>query len=47
MGIQAELIKGRGGIFDVAADGKLVYSKHETGRFPEESEVVEALRSLK
>lgn len=47
MGIQPELIKGRGGIFDVVADGKLVYSKHATGRFPEESEVVEAIRALK
>jgi selenoprotein W-related protein len=46
LGIDAELIKGRGGVFDVVADGKLVYSKHATGRFPEEDEVVEALRSL-
>jgi selenoprotein W-related protein len=47
MGLQPELIKGRGGVFDVVADGKLVYSKHATGRFPEESEVVEAIRALK
>jgi selenoprotein W-related protein len=46
LGIDAQLIKGRGGIFDVVADGKLVYSKHATGRFPEEDEVVEAIRSL-
>ena len=45
-GIEAELIKGRGGVFDVVADGKLVYSKHATGRFPEEDEVVTAIRSL-
>jgi selenoprotein W-related protein len=45
-GIEPELIKGRGGIFDVVADGKLVYSKHATGRFPEEDEVVAAIRSL-
>jgi len=45
-GIQPELIKGRGGIFDVIADGKLVYSKHSTGRFPEEKEIVDALRAL-
>jgi selT/selW/selH-like putative selenoprotein len=38
------LIKGRGGVFDVVADGKLIYSKHATGRFPEEHEIVEALR---
>ncbi len=43
LGVEPELIKGGGGIFDVAADGKLVYSKHETGRFPEPEEIVELL----
>ena len=32
------------GIFDVKLDGKLIYSKYERGRFPEEGEV-EALVS--
>jgi selenoprotein W-related protein len=44
--VQAELLKGSGGVFDVAADGKLVYSKHQTGRFPDNAEVVQALRAL-
>ena len=44
--MQAELIKGSGGVFDVAADGALIYSKHRTGRFPENAEVVQALRTL-
>jgi selenoprotein W-related protein len=44
--VQAELIKGSGGVFDVTADGALVYSKHGTGRFPENSEVLQALRGL-
>jgi hypothetical protein len=26
------------------ADGKLLFSKHETGRFPEDDEVLELLR---
>jgi selT/selW/selH-like putative selenoprotein len=47
LGAEVELIKGRGGIFDVVAGGKPVYSKHATGRFPEENEVVEAIRALK
>ena len=46
LGVDVGLIKGRGGVFDVVANGKLVYSKHATGRFPEESEVVEAIRPL-
>jgi selenoprotein W-related protein len=44
--VQPELIKGSGGIFDVTADGAVVYSKHGTGRFPDNSEVLEALRNL-
>jgi predicted Rdx family selenoprotein len=30
--------------FDVLADGNLVYSKQREGRFPEEGEVLSALR---
>ena len=38
--VESELIAGGGGIFDVIVDGKKVYSKFETGRFPEPGEVV-------
>jgi selT/selW/selH-like putative selenoprotein len=34
---------GGKGQFDVIADGELVFSKHETGRFPEDDEVLLAL----
>jgi len=37
------LIAGSGGIFDVKVDGRLVFSKHETGRFPDDAEVLAAL----
>jgi selenoprotein W-related protein len=43
-GVQPELVGGSGGIFDVQVDGKLIYSKHETGRFPKDQEVLEQLR---
>ena len=43
-GVEPQLIKGDNGVFDVVADGRLVFSKHQTGRFPEEEEVLEALR---
>jgi predicted Rdx family selenoprotein len=33
-------------VFDVAADGKLVFSKHRDGRYPEAEEVIGALRAL-
>lgn len=42
-GVEAELIKGGGGIFDVVVDGKLIFSKHEAGRFPTNEEVVSQL----
>jgi selenoprotein W-related protein len=42
-GVEAELIQGGGGIFDVTLDGKLIYSKFQTGRFPEDEEVLKQL----
>jgi selT/selW/selH-like putative selenoprotein len=42
--VKAKLVKGDDGIFDVVADGRMIFSKHDTGRFPSESEVIEALR---
>jgi len=45
MGIDTVLIKGDKGIFDVVADGKLVFSKHVEGRFPNPGEVVRILRA--
>ena len=46
LGIKPELVEGRGGIFDVSADGELIFSKHAMGRFPETSELIEKLRGL-
>jgi len=37
---------GDNGVFDVVADGDLIFSKHAAGRFPDEEEIVEALRLL-
>ena len=38
-GVSVELIKGSNGVFDVEIDGKLVYSKRTTGRFPNRGEL--------
>ncbi len=43
-GIDAELIRGGKGIFDVVVDGDLIFSKYEKGRFPEDDEVPSMLR---
>ncbi len=44
--IEAKLIEGGGGIFDVTVNGKLVYSKGQTGRFPEPGEVLALVKDL-
>lgn len=40
------LIKGRGGVFEVKLDEKLLYSKKATGRFPESGEVESVVEDL-
>ena len=44
LGIEANLIAGSNGIFDVIVDGKKVFSKHEVGRFPDQGEVTGSIR---
>lgn len=43
-GVDTEVVRGSGGVFDVVVDGKKVFSKHELGRFPEPGEVVKLLQ---
>ena len=42
-GIEAKLIKGSGGVFEVVLDGRLIFSKHQLGRFPEPGELVKLI----
>jgi hypothetical protein len=44
-GFDAEASPGLKGQFDVSADGRVVFSKYETRRFPESGEILAALRS--
>ena len=44
-GIEAELIRGDRGVFDVEADGEVIFSKHMEDRFPTDAEIIEQLRS--
>jgi predicted Rdx family selenoprotein len=39
-------VRGSGGIFVVSADNRVLFSKKESGRFPTESEIIEALRAI-
>lgn len=36
---EVELVKGVGGVFEISIDGKLVFSKKQLGRFPEDAEI--------
>lgn len=42
-GVDAELIKSGGGVFEVVVDGNLVFSKKALGRFPESQEILAKL----
>ncbi len=44
--VEPKLVAGSGGIFDVEADGQMIFSKHQTGRFPEENEVLDLLKPV-
>lgn len=39
-GAEVELVPGVGGVFDITVDGKLMFSKKQTGRFPTDEEVI-------
>ncbi len=44
-GVDVELVEGSGGVFEVTADGEPIYSKAETGRFPDPGEVEALIRA--
>ena len=43
---ETKLIEGGGGIFDVHVNGTQIWSKHQTGRFPEHGEVLDKLARM-
>jgi selT/selW/selH-like putative selenoprotein len=43
--MESKLVRGSGGIFVVSVDGETIFSKHDAGRFPSESEIVDKLRA--
>lgn len=45
LGVDAELIAGSNGIFNVIVDGKKIFSRHESGRFPDDGEIVSLLKA--
>jgi predicted Rdx family selenoprotein len=45
-GEKAEITPGKSGQFDVIVNGRLVFSKSSTGRFPVDGEVEEMFKAL-
>ena len=45
--MNAELIEGAGGIFEVYIDGATAYSNQETFRFPEHQEIFDKIEAAK
>lgn len=39
------IIPSQGGVFEISLDGKLLFSKTELGRFPEDGEAEEIIRN--
>jgi len=46
-GIDSEIVRGSGGIFDVSVDNRRIFSKKDLGRFPVPGEIIEKLQELK
>lgn len=44
--LDSELVDGSGGVFEVALDGRPVFSKKQLGRFPNNGEVEAAVADL-
>ena len=42
-GADVTLLAGSGGVFEVTADGELLYSKRATGVFPDDNQLVQTL----
>ncbi len=44
-GVETEFLKGFEGSFDVIVDGETIFSKFETGRFPEPGEIRKLIKA--
>ena len=42
-GVESQLIRSSGGVFEVTVDGDLIFSKKAAGHFPEESAILKAI----
>ena len=45
-GINPELIEWGGGVFEIKANGHLIFSKKQLGRFPEDKEISNLIKGI-
>ena len=45
-GIESQLIRGKGGVFNVIVQNQKIFSKHDEGRFPTEKEILDKVKKL-
>jgi selT/selW/selH-like putative selenoprotein len=46
LGVDSQVVRGSGGIFDVSVDNNRIFSKQDEGRFPTEKEIIDKLRGM-
>lgn len=44
-GAEIDLVKSKGGAFEIRHEDRLIYSKKQTGRFPSNAEIIALLRA--
>lgn len=40
------MIAGSGGVYDITANNRLIYSKAQKGRFPEPNEIITLIKDM-
>jgi predicted Rdx family selenoprotein len=45
LGIETKFVKGGGGVFNVKANGSLIYTKTKTHKFPDPGEITRLLQA--
>ncbi|MCP4402148.1 MAG: SelT/SelW/SelH family protein [bacterium] len=44
LGVSATLVSSSGGAFEITVDGKLIFSKLQSERFPQDGEIVKKIK---
>jgi len=45
LGAEVQLLAGSGGVYEISVDGREIFSKAKTGRFPQPREIISLIQS--